>query len=172
MASAPGDKTPPATAAHAANVARLAESMRPMLDQHRRLAESMRPMFEKYARLAESMRPMFEKYARMGEGLARAVTVPDLSALRETFRRWQAMTPRQRARALLADLRGRAGGYVREVFSLVRAALGRFTDELTRLLAPPRGAPCESSPPAHAGPSLALVLLDSARPVHGPPVPA
>jgi hypothetical protein len=128
------------------------------------LAEAMRPMTEAVsalgASLAESMRPVLDALASVP-----TPTLPE-SVLRH-FRRWASMSPRQRARALLAEVLNRTGGLARTYAARVRVALARTLAALGAVLG---RIPTDADPPH--GPPLALVLLDSTRPVHGPPLPA
>ena len=130
---------------------------------------------EQAARLAEAMRPTTDAVAAFADQLAGVtrdlrlglVTVPPVpvSVLR-LVRRWASMSPRQRRAALVEELRA---GITRAGANL-RAALDRGLACIADLM---RSAPrtLTDADPLDGQP-LALVLLDSTRPIHGPPLPA
>ena len=152
----------------------------PALASAERLVESMRPaseLFPSVAKAARAAESLTAAFAPLADSLSGVNTVTDAfrtrsEGLLRIVKRWASMSPRQRARVLLAEVRRRA----RRVPAAFRAALSRAVartranlDALTAQ-APP-GHLHRAASPSH-GPPLALVLLDSARPVHGPPVPA
>ena len=140
------------------------------------------PMREAMAKVEAATRPMREAMARveaatnrshgaMPQGTASASVLAIESigdkAARAWFRRWQAMTPRQRARALLVGVRRRVGRRSGAASRALAAAIGRTTANLAVLVGAAPSAPTDANPPP--GRAFALVLLDSTRPVHGPP---
>lgn len=163
--------------------ARLADAMRPYTDAIDRLAENMRPVTDAMDRLAEAMRPVQDALAALptvalpmggfpasGFPASGFPGTPLPESVRRSARRWAAMSPRQRARALLAEVRRRAGNVARAYAASLRIAVGQTTANLAALYTVPRRAATDAHP--CDGPPLALVLLDSTRPVHGPPLPA
>lgn len=180
------DKASSTTLPNVAKAARLAEALGPKPE----VLDAFRSVGQRYARTINATRaanlPSVAKAARAAESLSAALApladtlaaVKPLTTTRipegllRTAQRWASMSPRQRARAMLAEVRRRA----RRVPAAFRAALSRAIartranlDALTAQ-APP-GHLHRAASPSH-GPPLALVLLDSTRPVHGPPVPA
>ena len=163
----------------------------PTVEKAARLVEAMRPS----GRLVEAMRPASEtfpsvtKAARAAESLTAAFapladTLAGFKAAAESFRtripvgllrtaqRWASMSPRQRARVLLAEVRRRARRVPAAFRAALSRALSRTRTNVDALTAQAQPADLHRPASPSHGPPLALVLLDSARPVHGPPVPA
>ena len=176
-------------------VAKLEALGRPMREQMERMQAATRPLREQMERWQTVTRPLTEQTAKLSALVTPASTVlgqmakasalftpasgalsallsdsPGMQALRDASRRFEAMTPRQRARALLMEVRRRAGRLLGAARRAMVAAIGRTTANLAALVGAAPGALTDANPPP--GRAFALVLLDSARPVHGPPVPA
>lgn len=133
-------------------------------EQAARLAEAFRPTTEALAAFAEQMEATLRP---LREGLVRLPTPPTLPPeVLARFRRWASLSPRQRARALLAEVHR----LVRARAAALASAISRHLGNLAALVLPPGRVRVDSAP--EHGPPLALVLLDSTRPVHGPPLPA
>ena len=147
--------------------ARLTDAFRPVNDLLAAFAEATRPTTEALASIADQLG---EATAALRGGLIPLPAQPIPESVLRHFRRWGSMSPRQRARALLAEVRKRAGSVARAYAASLRTALGRTLDNLAALVSGFGRIPTDADPPD--GPPLALVLLDSTRPVHGPPLPA
>lgn len=130
---------------------------------------------EQAACLAEAMRPTTDAVAAFADQLAGVtrdlrlgmVPVPAVPAsVLRLVRRWASLSPRQRRAALVEELRAgitRAGANLRAALDSGLARIADLMRSAPRTLTD--ADPCD-------GPPLALVLLDSTRPVHGPPLPA
>ncbi len=153
--------------------ARLAEHFRGIADTLSACVEAMRPVAETLAAAtaqhAEAMRPVREWAEQQGEDMRPLAEWAGQQA--DAPRTWDSRSPRQRYRALLVEVWRRARG----VSAVTRAALvvacHRTTSALSALVPPLADVhPSHLHPPV--GSRLALVLLASTRPIHGPPLPA
>ena len=144
-------------------------------------SSSTSPTVANTARVVECTAAAFAPLARTLAGVENAADsfrtrIPE--GLLRTAQRWASMSPRQRASAML-ELALREA---RRAGDACRAALARalsrsrvldrtrsYLDALTTQASP--GHLHRAASPPH-GPPLALVLLDSTRPLHGPPLAA
>ena len=164
---------------------------RPMREQMERMQAATRPIREEMDRWQAATRLLAEQTAKLSALATPASTLvkawsasalvmpasgalsallsdsPGMQAFRDAFRRYKAMTPRQRARALFMEVRRRAGRLLGAARRAIVAAIGRTTANLAALVGAAPGALTDANPPP--GRAFALVLLDSTRPVHGPP---
>lgn len=165
-----------------ANVARVVEAQRParervsaVLGPKERTRDALQSVGQRRTAALDATRAAFAPLADALAGVKPAAEsfrtrIPE--GLIRTARRWASLSPRQRGSAILAEVRRRARRVPAAFRAALSRALARTRAKLDALSAqvPPTHLHRVASP-SH-GPPLALVLLDSTRPVHGPPLAA